>query len=96
MGLFTEKYLPESLITTFFHKLIYEKINNLLFNNNIPHLLIYGKPFCGKNTLIRSILYKLYGESSRNIINTTLDIKISNTSNMHVISYKKNKNRIKY
>ena len=96
MSLFTDKYVPLNLNNTVFHKNIYEKIKNLVIHNNIPHLLIYGKHLSGKSTLINTLLYDIYGESSKNIKKVSLDIKISNTSNTHSINYIKNINFIIY
>ena len=94
MLLFTEKYLPKNIDAMFFHKEISQKLKKLIQNNNVPHLLIYGKRMSGKSTLINAMLYDIFGESSKIVKKTALDIKISNTSNTHTIHYGKNVNYI--
>lgn len=94
MLLFTEKYLPLNLDEMFFHKDISQKLKKLVQNDNVPHLLIYGKRNSGKSTIVNSMLYDIFGESSKKVKKVSLDIKISNTSNTHTIQYIKNINYI--
>lgn len=94
MSLFTEKYLPLNLDEMFFHKDISQKLKKLVQNDNVPHLLIYGKNNSGKSTLVNSMLYDIFGKSSKKVKKISLDIKISNTSNTHTIQYTKNVNYI--
>ena len=92
--LLTTKYLPNNLISSKIHTDIYKIINKLIDTNNMPNLILYGKSYSGKSTLINTILNKVYGKMKNNIIK--LNIKISNTSNKHEITFIRNTNYIIY
>ena len=93
--LLTTKYLPINLISSKIHTDIYKIINKLIDTNNIPNLILYGKSYSGKSTLINTILNKVYGKRKKNNI-IKLNIKISNTSNKHDITFIRNTNYIIY
>lgn len=92
--LLTSKYLPQTLLSSKIHIDIYKILNKIIDNHNIPNLILYGKSLSGKSILIDTILTKVYGTMKNNIIK--LNIKISNTSNKHEITFIKNTNYIIY
>ena len=63
---FIDKYKPTSINNIFFHKPIYELLDRLSKNNNVPHLIIYGNDGVGKNTIVNIFLKMLYGDDINN------------------------------
>jgi len=94
--LLTDKYIPRLLDEINIHSNIANLLKQIIKSKNMPHLLLYGINYAGKNTILNSLLYSIYGESSLVRNNNTIDIKISNTSNLHTINYIQNKNFIIY
>lgn len=94
--LLTDKYIPKLLDNINIHSDIANLLKQIIKSQNMPHLLLYGINYSGKNTILNSLLYSIYGESSLVRNNNTIDIKISNTSNLHTINYIQNKNFIIY
>ena len=94
--LLTDKYIPKSLDDLNIHSDIAILLKRIIKSNNMPHLLLYGIKYAGKNTILNSLLYTIYGKSSLTRNNNTIDIKISNTSNLHTVNYIQNPNFIIY
>ena len=53
--LWVEKYRPETLKDYIGNDLLKEKVQSYLDNNDVPHLLLYGKAGTGKTTLAKII-----------------------------------------
>ena len=53
--LWVEKYIPQTLNYYIGNDLLKEKVQSYLDNNDVPHLLLYGKAGTGKTTLAKII-----------------------------------------
>ena len=54
-SLWVEKYRPQTLKDYIGNELLKEKVQSYLDNNDVPHLLLYGKAGTGKTTLAKII-----------------------------------------
>jgi replication factor C small subunit len=54
-SLWVEKYIPQTLKDYIGNDLLKEKVQSYLDNNDVPHLLLYGKAGTGKTTLAKII-----------------------------------------
>src|SRR5210317_2410846 len=63
-----EKYRPKNIddIIDSSHKT--STIKNLIAKNEMPHLLLYGLPGCGKTTMALAIARILYGDSYKSYV----------------------------
>ena len=66
--LWVDKYRPKYFDGLVYHKTIGNALNTCIENKKINHMIFYGPPGSGKNTLINCILYKLYGSSIDKIL----------------------------
>lgn len=83
--LFVDKYTPLEAYPNFenyqlkspelFHSDIYSHIDFIAKYENFPHILIYGPAGCGKATLAKYIIHKLYGKSKTQTIDRTYIVK---------------------
>jgi len=64
--LYIKKYIPKKSEDFIIHKNIIKKINNLLKNNNIMNLFIYGKEGSGKYTIGRYFIENYYNDECEN------------------------------
>ena len=60
-----EKYRPKTLDDMIDHEEKINTIRNLIKKNELPHLLFYGIPGCGKTSLILAIARELYGNEHK-------------------------------
>jgi replication factor C subunit 2/4 len=56
-----EKYRPKKINNIVGQKTIISTLNNSIKTYNLPHLLLYGPPGCGKTSTAIAISYQLYG-----------------------------------
>lgn len=75
--LWTETHSPKSFKEITIHSDIANVLCKLAENDNVPHLLFYGPPGSGKNTLIRSFLTELYGEGALKLKVENHEIKVN-------------------
>lgn len=61
MVLWVDKYRPRTFAKLDLHPEITSRLQSLVSNNDLPHLLFYGPPGSGKKTRINAILRELYG-----------------------------------
>lgn len=67
---FIDKYIPETIKDSEFHKEILNILNIMSNDESIPHLIFYGPEGSGKKTIIRLLLQQLY---DNDINNTTIN-----------------------
>ena len=67
--LYIKKYIPKKSDDFIIHKNIINKIDNLLKNDNIMNLFIYGKEGCGKYTIARYLIENYYNDECKNELN---------------------------
>lgn len=65
-----EKYRPKNLHNIIGHEDKVETLQNLVKNNELPHLLLYGPPGTGKTSIILALAREMYGDDTykRNIM----------------------------
>lgn len=63
-----EKYRPKNIDDIIDSSYKIQTIKNLIENDEMPHLLLYGLPGCGKTTMALAIARLLYGECYRSYI----------------------------
>ena len=56
-----EKYRPKKIKNIVGQKTIINTLNNSIKTYNLPHLLLYGPPGCGKTSTAIAISYQLFG-----------------------------------
>ena len=59
---FVEKYRPQTIEAIYGHNDIKQTIQNLLDENNLPHLLLHGPPGTGKTSMIMACARHMYGD----------------------------------
>ena len=64
--LWVEKYRPSELKDFIGNSEVKDKAEKMIGEKNIPHLLLSGKPGCGKTTLSILIAKNIFGEGWRN------------------------------
>ena len=81
-----EKYRPESLdqITTQ-HNII-QSLKNGIKTKNIPHLIFYGGPGCGKTSTILALAKELFGK--KNYLNRIIELNASDERGINVVREK--------
>ena len=78
-----EKYRPNTLdqITTQ-HNII-ESLRNGIKTKNIPHLVFYGGPGCGKTSTILALAKELFGQ--KNYLNRIIELNASDERGINVV-----------
>ena len=81
-----EKYRPESLdqITTQYN--IIQSLKNGIKTKNIPHLIFYGGPGCGKTSTILALAKELFGK--KNYLNRIIELNASDERGINVVREK--------
>jgi replication factor C subunit 3/5 len=64
---FIDKYIPNEINKTYFHKDTYNFLKIIADDESIPHLIFYGMDGVGKKTMVRLFLKELFGEDVNNI-----------------------------
>eukprot|EP01036_Dinobryon_divergens_P026307 gene26307-34934_t len=59
--LWLDKHRPHTLAKLTFHPDITSKLTALAGSDELPHLLVYGPPGCGKKTRVMCLLREVYG-----------------------------------
>ena len=77
-----EKYRPKKIDDIIDSSYKIQTIKNLIENNEMPHLLLYGLPGCGKTTMALAIARLLYGESYRSYI---LELNASDDRGIEIV-----------
>ena len=84
---FYHKYKPRTLDDNQFHPKIAKQLIHLTQDDDLPNLLFYGLPGCGKKTLIDNLLYQIHGQKA--LSKKTREIKIkpkdSTTFNIKIV-----------
>ncbi|KAH9423656.1 replication factor C subunit RfC38 [Dermatophagoides pteronyssinus] len=65
--LWCDKYRPERFDQFQFHQNEAARLKKLISRENFPHLFIYGPCGSGKRTIVRSLLFEIFGSSSRKL-----------------------------
>jgi len=81
-----EKYRPNSLdqITTQYN--IIESLKNGIKTKNIPHLVFYGSPGCGKTSTILALAKELFGQ--KNYTKRIIELNASDERGINVVREK--------
>src|SRR5437870_3525075 len=99
--LFIDKYVPETIEHTYFHKELLEMLKQMTSDKAIPNIIFYGPNGSGKKTIIKLVLEMLYSKDINNIQTVTYNISGSgnktNTisikkSNYHIVIEPNNNN----
>ena len=77
--LWVEKYRPQTLKDYIGNDLLKEKVQSYLDNNDVPHLLLYGKAGTGKTTLAKIIAQTI--ECDMMIINASDENNVETVRN---------------
>lgn len=64
---FIDKYVPENINKSHFHKELLKILNIMSQDESIPHLIFYGPEGSGKKTIIRLLLQLLYDDDVNDI-----------------------------
>lgn len=100
-----DKYKPNDISESVFHKETLELLIKMSKDNSIPHLLFYGSEGCGKSTLIRLFLEQLYDKTINKLDEVPYKIlggsnrkkeEVIFQSNYHIVIEPKNTNYDKY
>lgn len=65
--LWCDKYRPERFDQFQFHQNEAIRLKKLISQENFPHLFIYGPCGSGKRTIVRSLLFEIFGSTSRKL-----------------------------
>ncbi|OTF79956.1 replication factor C subunit 3-like protein [Euroglyphus maynei] len=65
--LWCDKYRPERFDQFQFHQNEAARLKKLISQENFPHLFIYGPCGSGKRTIVRSLLFEIFGSTSRKL-----------------------------
>lgn len=76
--LWTEKHKPTFFEDCDFHENLNDQLGNLINNNNLPHMILYGPGGGGKRTRINCILNKLFGRGALKTQKDTWRVKHNN------------------
>jgi len=79
-----EKYRPQSLSDLVAHEDIISILNNLIENDNLPHLLLYGPPGTGKTSTIVAAAKQMYG-SNKAYSSMALELNASDSRGIGVV-----------
>jgi replication factor C subunit 3/5 len=103
---FIDKYRPYELKESFFHKDIYDFLENISKDNDLPHIIFCGPNGSGKKTMIKLFLTMLFNKDVVNKLKTvSYDVNASNNkptkekikqSDYHIVIEPKNTNYDKY
>lgn len=63
---FIDKYIPNEINKTYFHRDTYNFLKIIGDDESIPHLVFYGMDGVGKKTMVRLFLKELFGEDVTN------------------------------
>jgi replication factor C subunit 3/5 len=58
-----DKYRIKNTDDVVFHKDIYKRLSHLADKNDLPHLLFYGRPGSGKDSIVHTFLENIYDKS---------------------------------
>jgi replication factor C subunit 3/5 len=75
--LLVDKYTPNNYKEIFFHKEIYERLQQMSKDNSIPHIIFHGPIGSGKRTMTKLFLKMIYGESIENLYSCKYEIPSS-------------------
>lgn len=64
---FIDKYIPNEINKTYFHKDTYKFLKIIANDESIPHLIFYGMKGIGKKIMVKFFLKELFGEEVNNI-----------------------------
>lgn len=77
-----EKYRPKHIDDIIDSSYKTNTLKNLIKNDELPHLLLYGMPGCGKTTMAIAIARLLYGENFRSYI---LELNASDDRGIEIV-----------
>jgi replication factor C subunit 2/4 len=78
-----EKYRPNSLDQITTQDNIIESLRNGIKTKNIPHLVFYGGPGCGKTSTILALAKELFGQ--KNYLNRIIELNASDERGINVV-----------
>ena len=102
---FIDKYRPNNIGTIFFHKELFELLQNMSKDPAIPHIIFYGAHGTGKKTIINLFLEMLFDNTVHKIKSVNYNIIGSGNksnpeeikqSNYHIVIDPKNNNSDRY
>ena len=103
--LIVDKYKPLNSTESFFHTNEMIVLETMAKDDSIPHLIFAGPEGCGKKTLIRFLLEKIYGPNVNKVVdsifvvngsgNTSIDVTVKR-SEFHIIIEPNNTNFDRY
>jgi DNA polymerase III delta prime subunit len=76
-----EKYRPTNINSILYNYDIINMINTFIKNKNIPNLILYGSPGCGKTSISNIIINELYDKSK----DMVLELNSSDDRGINVI-----------
>jgi len=77
-----EKYRPKNIDDIIDNSYKTHTLKNLIKNDELPHLLLYGMPGCGKTTMAIAIARLLYGEHFRSYV---LELNASDDRGIEIV-----------
>lgn len=77
-----EKYRPKHIDDIIDSSYKTQTLKNLIKNDELPHLLLYGMPGCGKTTMAIAIARLLYGENFRSYV---LELNASDDRGIEIV-----------
>lgn len=77
-----EKYRPKNIDDIIDSSYKTHTLKNLIKNDELPHLLLYGMPGCGKTTMAIAIARLLYGENFKSYI---LELNASDDRGIEIV-----------
>lgn len=105
MSLLIDKYTPDDIKTTSFHKEIIKLLECMANDEAIPHIIFYGPEGSGKKTLIKLFLQMIFDKTVNNTKNVSYKVNGSGNkitiekvkqSDYHIIIDPKNNNFDRY